>query len=235
MDAKNEMENSSANSHNDVSKHHRKRGIRAVLAEVQATGTGESAASNMTPGKLPRDNSQKAVTAREEKKKANDGDQTEQNKQTLNTLLQNRNDDATDCLSIFVERNLTTETQRAMAIHAFLKAYNIGMGILNAAELSVDIVGVCSKSVRNWATEFLEATQKCRMEQELIQDLMSSARGCHSKTISVFACSEFQKEAREYVRMNANVKGSPNMTCKSFAAWVAESWGHEIHEETARQ
>ena len=35
--------------------------------------------------------------------------------------------------------------------------------------------------------------------------------------------------------MNANVKWSPNMTCKSFAAWVAESWGHEIHEETARQ
>ena len=24
------------------------------------------------------------------------------------------------------------------------------------------------------------------------------------------------------------------MTSKSFAAWVAESWGHEIHEETAR-
>ena len=216
----NEMENSSANSHNGVSKHHQKRGICAVLAEVQATGTGEPAAkrqsmmqanlliSNMTPAKkLPRGNSQKAVTIREEKKKANDGDQTEQNKQTLNTLLQNRNDDATECLSIFVERNLTTETQRAMAIHAFIKAYNTGMGILNAAELSADIVGVCSKSVRNWATEFLEATQKCRMEQELIQDLMSSARGCHSKTISLFACSEFQKEAREYVRMNANVTG----------------------------
>ena len=59
----NEMENSSANSHNGVSKHHRKRRIRAVLAEVQATGTGEPPAkrqsmmqanlliSNMIPGK----------------------------------------------------------------------------------------------------------------------------------------------------------------------------------------
>ena len=92
----NEMENSSANSHNGVSEHHQKRGICAVLAEVQATGTGEPAAkrqsmmqanlliSNMTPGKkLPRGNPQKAVTIREEEK-ANNGDETEQNKQTLN-------------------------------------------------------------------------------------------------------------------------------------------------------
>ena len=35
--------------------------------------------------------------------------------------------------------------------------------------------------------------------------------------------------------MNAKVKGSPNMTSKSFAAWVVESWGHEMHEETPRQ
>ena len=55
------------------------------------------------------------------------------------------------------------------------------------------------------------------------------------KTISLFTCSEFLREAREYVRMNAKVKGSPNMISKSFAAWVVESWGHEIHEETARQ
>ena len=40
----NEMENSSANLHNGVSKHHQKRGICAVLAEVQANGTGEPAA-----------------------------------------------------------------------------------------------------------------------------------------------------------------------------------------------
>ena len=26
-----------------------------------------------------------------------------------------------------------------------------------------------------------------------------------------------------------------NMTCKSFADWVAHTWGHEVHEETARQ
>ena len=37
----NKMENSSANSHNGVSKHHQKRGIHAVLAEVQATVTGD--------------------------------------------------------------------------------------------------------------------------------------------------------------------------------------------------
>ena len=35
--------------------------------------------------------------------------------------------------------------------------------------------------------------------------------------------------------MNAKVKGSPNMTSKSFAAWVVESCGHEMHEETPRQ
>ena len=54
-----------------------------------------------------------------------------------------------------------------MAIHAFLKAYNTGMGIPNAAELSAD-VGVCSKSVYNWATEFLEATQKCQIDEDFI-------------------------------------------------------------------
>ena len=59
---------------------------------------------------------------------------------------------------------------KAMAIHAFMKACT-GMGILNAAELSAD-VGVCSKSVRQWATEFLEATQKWWMDEDLIQDLM---------------------------------------------------------------
>ena len=135
-----------------------------------------------------------------------------------------------------MERNFTTETQKAMAIHAFLQAYNTGMGIVNAAELSASIVGVCSKSIRNWATEFLEAAQQCPIDDlDLIQDLMSSVRGNHAKAVSLFACSEFQREAREYVRANANVKGSPNMTCNSFAAWVAESWGHEIHEETARQ
>jgi len=100
---------------------------------------------------------------------------------------------------------------------------------------SADIVGVSSKSVCNWATEFLEATQKCRMDEDLIQDLMASVRGNHAKTISLFVCSDFQREAREYVCTNANVKGSPNMTSKSFAAWVAESWGHEVHEDTARQ
>ena len=144
----------------------------------------------------------KSVTIWEEKENPNDGNQ---NKLTLNTLLQNR-DDATECLSIFVERSLTTETQKAMAIHAFLAAYKTGIGILNAEELSAD-VGVCSKSVCNWATEFLEATQKFQMDEDFIQDLMSSTRGVDTKTTSLFACSEFQREAREYFRINANVKG----------------------------
>ena len=53
-------------------------------------------------------------------KKANGGNE---NKQTLSTLLQNRNDDATECLAMFVERSLTTETPKAMAVHAFINAY----------------------------------------------------------------------------------------------------------------
>ena len=63
---------------------------------------------------------------------------------------------------------------------------------------------------------------------------MSSAMGSHAKTLSLLACN-FQRDAREYVHLNANVKGSPNMTCKSFAAGVSESWGHQIHKGTARR
>ena len=55
-----------------------------------------------------------------------------------------------------------------LAIHAFIKAYNTRMGILIAAEWSPDIVSVCSASVRNWATESLEAMQKCQMDEDLI-------------------------------------------------------------------
>ena len=88
-----------------------------------------------------------------------------------------------------------------------MQAYNTGMGIVKAAKLSADIVGVCSKSVRTWATDFLEAAEQCPMDEDFIEDLMSSARGNHAKTISLFAHSDFQRDAREYVRLNANVKG----------------------------
>ena len=113
----NKLENS-ANSHNDVSKHHRKRGIHAILAKLPATVIGEPDTngqsqanlliSNMTPGKIYQEVSPKD-SFQEEKNKANDGNG---NKQILNTLLQNRHDDATECVEIFVERSLTTETQK---------------------------------------------------------------------------------------------------------------------------
>ena len=101
--------------------------------------------------------------------------------------------------------------------------------------MSAKVTGMSSKTVRNWTTEFLEINQLCPIDTEIINDVMFSARGNHAKTISLFTSVEFQREAREYVRTHANRKGSPNMTCKSFAAWVADTWDHEVHEETARQ
>ena len=73
------MENNSENAQNGVSKRQRKRGIRAVLAEVQATGepaekrqsmvTANLSIRNISPGiKQPRGNPQKAVKIREENK-----------------------------------------------------------------------------------------------------------------------------------------------------------------------
>ena len=48
------------------------------------------------------------------------------------------------------------------------------MGIGKAAELSADIVGVCSKSVCTWPTDFLEAAEQCPVDEDFIQNLMSS-------------------------------------------------------------
>ena len=59
------------------------------------------------------------------------------------------------------------------------------MGIVKAAEMSADIVGVCSKSVRTWTTDFgylykfsktdfPEAAKQCPVDEDFIQNLMSS-------------------------------------------------------------
>ena len=119
-------------------------------------------------------------------------DHSEQNKQNLSTLLKNTDySGAPETLAVFVERSLTTETRKALAIHIFIHAYNIGMGILPAASVCAKVTGMSSKTVRNWTTEFLEINQLCPIDTEIINDVMFSARGNHAKTISLFTSVEF--------------------------------------------
>ena len=220
----NVIDDSSENVQNCVFKHNRrKRGMQAVLAEV-ATNTVSSKRRSMTNAnylikyitatKKPRGNPKKAATARVKNTKNKQRQDT--GEPLLHELLLNKNKEAIESLSVFVERNLSTETQKSMAIHAFIQCCSKGKGILQASDFSSSICSVSSTT-------------------PIISQLMSSRRGQCAKHISLYNCTEFQQEAREYVRANANVKGSPNMTSKSFAAGIAKSWGHDIHEETARQ
>ena len=55
----------------------------------------------------------------------------------------------------YIERNITTEMQKAIAIQLFSTATKCwGKGILEAASLAADVTGVSAFTIRKWASEY---------------------------------------------------------------------------------
>ena len=245
------MENVSGESLNCVYQHtpKRKRGINAILADfngVEVLPKRQSQAAALekmqrqlsTPAK-PRGN----PVAANVQKAANKSQQISRNIPVGNTtdnitkIIQD-NPDKSNSLGLFMERNLSPEMMKALAVHIASQAIlQHNMGIMTASKLSASITGCSDQVIRRWTREYnltFQEMDQDTLDDELIMEFMSSSRGHHPKIYSLYMCDEFQQEARHFIREKACIKGKPNLTLRDFVDWVKSTWDHEICEETAR-
>lgn len=139
----------------------------------------------------------------------------------------------------YIERNITTEMQKAIAIQLFSTATKCwGKGILEAASLAADVTGVSAFTIRKWASEYYLSLVDVAPDSVDLDDIgsrLSSNRGKFCKLGNSLLCDEeFRLKAREFVRANAYVRGEPNMTSQAFRNWIQSTSTVTICRETAR-
>ncbi len=76
------------------------------------------------------------------------------------------------------------------------------------------------------------ATVSCLedVDDDDLDRVLSSQRGCYSKFTSLINDEHFRKKATKYVRENGYKKGEPNLTLLKFCEWVKESQHVKISE-----
>ena len=71
------------------------------------------------------------------------------------------------------------------------------------------------------------------VEDEELEEVLESSRGCHSKITSLLNDEEFRLAASKCVCQNGYKKGEPNLTLAKFCKWVEDERGIKICERTA--
>ena len=104
-----------------------------------------------------------------------------------------------------------------------------------AAEIAAQMVNKSDRTVRQWRTD-LVANDGI---------LPESKQGRYQRTGVLWYNEELNQKAAEYVRLNASVKGTPNMTAIDFCKWVNKSllpnsllepgYPRKVSVETARR
>ena len=232
----------------------RKRGINAILADVNdfsdlpkrsAHVAALDSMQKQQPGPAkPRGNPaagnlQKAANRIQMERKERETPKIK-TPDTMSAIIKDdRFPYVSEALSLFLERNFSPDVHKALAIHIFSQAIlQHDMGIMEASKLSTSTTGFSDQVIRRWATEYYSTALLFYVDEvdnDLIKDIITSNRGHHPKSLTLMACKEFQKDARQFVHKNACVKGQPNLTSRDFAEWVKANWGHDIADDTARR
>ena len=89
-----------------------------------------------------------------------------------------------DSLAAFIERNVSHEVLKAMAIHVMLTALqNQNCTILEASKYAADCCGFNSECIRRWASAYISTGSTCSVDElsgdECITNILSSNRGRH--------------------------------------------------------
>lgn len=105
----------------------------------------------------------------------------------------------------YIEKNITTEMQKAFAIQLFNTATKKwGKGIMETASHTADVTGVPAYTVRIWASEYflsLVDVAPDYIELDDIRDRLSSNRGKTCKLgNSLLHDEEFRSKASEFIR-----------------------------------
>ena len=142
-------------------------------------------------------------------------------------------------LAGFIQRNVSFEVQKAIAINMMVTALvDWNCTILQAAQHAADCCGFNTETVRLWATALISEASTCSVEEinddEHITQCLESNRGHHDNYCvdSLLRSEDFCLAARAYIRSHACKKGEPNMTSKMFTEWVEKEYGTKIHEST---
>ena len=111
-------------------------------------------------------------------------------------------------------------------------------GIIAATNVASKYTGFCAEVVRRWAmavyADFFGSISCVEdVDDDDLDEVFSSKRGCHSKVISIINDKSFCVEASKYVRQNGYTKGEPNLTLSQFCNWVEEEQNINISERTA--
>ena len=144
-----------------------------------------------------------------------------------------------DNLSVFIQRNVTHEVQKAFAFRVFLNALiKLNWSIAKAAEHASDCFGYNPRTIRRWAWSFLSSASTCAPDEldddEHMLELLASNRGHdNNHTHTLVHNEDFAVAARAYVRSNACKKDEPNLTCKMFSEWIKMEYDTHVHETTA--
>ena len=86
----------------------------------------------------------------------------------------------------------------------------LGFQLTFAAKVIGDLINKSDRTVREWRATFL-CNDGC---------FPDSLQGKYQRNGVVWQNEELNKDLRQYVRENANVKGEPNMTTASLCQWV---------------
>ena len=228
----------------------RKRGITALLAEPTPKTNERRACSDLTNAKIAaKVDGYEYTYGKRGKQKCSKSQTTEHitvhdgDINSLQQMVTHAKDKivcASEVLENFVQRRIELSIHKALVLIAFANLIKVGKGIIEASDLVALCTGYAKETVRRWAKSFFVdywvvlSDPVADTDDETLEFVLSSNRGMHAKFPSLILDSEFQLEARKYVRENAWRKGEPNLTAHTFAQWVNETTKAGICDETAR-
>ena len=122
-----------------------------------------------------------------------------------------------DILEEFVQDWVTTldrDDKKSLAmLLCFIFVNEFSFTETRAAETAGKIINKNDKTIRRWRTDLIANNGT----------FSDSKQGRYQRSGVLWADEEMSKQASEYVRMNASVKGKPNHTVPEFCKWVNKS------------
>ena len=165
------------------------RGVNQFLSELtNHQPTGKRACKEATAARIvqhnhdgyePRGDGVAGNTARWEERENVDDEPCK----TLQSLSKNKSviDIGKQKIDKYVERNVSTEMHRALAIQVFTAGVTLwGLGIVEAASRAADVTGVSAYTVRKWTSQYymsLVDVSPESIDHDVMEDLLSSERG----------------------------------------------------------
>lgn len=112
--------------------------------------------------------------------------------------------------------------------------YTLNFTSTKACEYAAIMMGRSERTIRQWRSDFLDNAE-----------ILENKQGRYQRSGLLWSSEELNKKASGYIRENACVRGTPNLTSGSFCSWVNEcllpnaclepGFLRKISVETARQ